>query len=569
MAVSLAESDWMSSYRCALSAVVGVAAFTGAGSVVGGEPPCRVLKVTLQPDCFRLAGVADCDPRRLDFGPQIATWLESVDGGRFETLLVTNLTAARGIGNRPGRWDFRSNPRWPYGRRQNALPIWAHRRGRLYDAVVMQDGLEDTLGFHEEISSPDPYYCRPLRPDEVIDAISCPTALFNSAKGRLDPAAPGVLYPPRSDLGAVYPRDCDHPVDGDCPTGEASAGRYAAINDLDAVAAATPPYGRAAQRTFPLPRSLVAGDYFVYVEVAKEFDGNQAHVHPSFEDPLLRGYGAADNFGQPSVVWRVPLRIDDEAHDTSAATILGYSDWDGATGDIHPPDATISDGPGSGQGRLLVLPGGDGARVRVRVEGCGDGCTPAPPRPGPVQGLSVPHAGLDATSAEITFLHANDGGSAVRSYDLRYRAGQPLSDADFADATPGPDVPPGAPGTPASVRLDGLKPQTTYSVGIRARGICMGDSSLAEISFTTPAQKFTQLSGCFIATAAFGSSLHPAVAGLRPMRDHVRDGSAPGAALVAIYERSSPPVASVLVRSDAVRAVVRAGLGPLLTSAAP
>ena len=46
--------------------------------------------------------------------------------------MVTNATSGRGIGNRPGRWDFLSGPLFPYGKRVMALPIWAHARGKTY-----------------------------------------------------------------------------------------------------------------------------------------------------------------------------------------------------------------------------------------------------------------------------------------------------------------------------------------------------------------------------------------------------------------------------------------------------
>jgi hypothetical protein len=66
-----------------------------------------------------------------------------------------------------------------------SLPIWARARGRLYTAVVFQDGYEDQLGYHEPVSSPELYFCRPLEPTEVnVDAITCPTS-FNSSKGAL------------------------------------------------------------------------------------------------------------------------------------------------------------------------------------------------------------------------------------------------------------------------------------------------------------------------------------------------------------------------------------------------
>src|SRR5262245_26863952 len=95
------------------------------------------LRYTFQPDCYRPSLAAACDKRktgqRLDLGPQIAVWVESVDGSRFvDTLMVTNATAFRGIGNRPGHWSLPSSPKFPYGKRPMALPIWAHRRGKLY-----------------------------------------------------------------------------------------------------------------------------------------------------------------------------------------------------------------------------------------------------------------------------------------------------------------------------------------------------------------------------------------------------------------------------------------------------
>ena len=43
--------------------------------------------------------------------------------------MVTNAVAIHGIGNRPGTWNLLSGPRFPYGRRPMALPIWAHARG--------------------------------------------------------------------------------------------------------------------------------------------------------------------------------------------------------------------------------------------------------------------------------------------------------------------------------------------------------------------------------------------------------------------------------------------------------
>src|SRR6187200_2171893 len=81
-----------------------------------------LLRYTFQPDCLRKNLQAACDTpkasKRLDLGPQIAVWLEKPDGSFVDTLLVTNATAVRGIGNRPGFWKFPSNWHFPYGKRR-------------------------------------------------------------------------------------------------------------------------------------------------------------------------------------------------------------------------------------------------------------------------------------------------------------------------------------------------------------------------------------------------------------------------------------------------------------------
>jgi hypothetical protein len=224
-----------------------LAAVAVAGGDLEAQPRLLQVRYTLQPDCYRPSVNAPCDARktgnRLDLGPQIAIWVESADRTKFiDTLLVTNATALRGIGNRPGHWSLPSSPKFPYGKRLMALPVWAHARGKLFAPVVMQGEPEQEfwLGFHEAISSPDPYYCRPMSVSEIdVDAVSCPTAVFNSAKGKLSTTDPKIYYPPRNDLRMFTDRDCDG-SDGMVATCPMSARKYADLNDLDAVAAATP-----------------------------------------------------------------------------------------------------------------------------------------------------------------------------------------------------------------------------------------------------------------------------------------------------------------------------------------
>jgi hypothetical protein len=68
--------------------------------------------------------------------------------------------------------------------------------------------------------------------------------------------------------------------------------------------------------------------------------------------------------------------------------------------------------------------------------------------------------------------------------------------------------------------------------------------------------------GCFIATAAFGSYLHPYVSILRDFRDAFLLTNRAGQAFVRWYYRISPPLAALIARNDYARATVRVMLLP-------
>ncbi len=538
--------------------------------------PCTALQYSFTPDCLREPGDAGCvfHADRPDFGPQIAVWIErAADASFVDTLMLTNATAIFGIGNRPGDWNVRSGPRFPYGRRPMALPVWAHARGKTYPLVVMQDGEEDQLGQHELQSSPEPHFCRPMLPTEIVDAITCPSGTFRSDKGKLD-ASSLSFYPPRTDLfdsGATCPpiiRD----MGNSCDDGDSA--QYGFLNDVDTVAAATPLPGVQASRTWIIPAGLAPGPYALVVEVGKEFDANDAHHAANAPTADVPEYGADGNLGQPSVIFRVPFTLGtaNAAWAATAADIAGYGDETGATGTIFPPDGSISTAPGSGEGRLATTsgPGGVG-RVHVSFSACEpfDCASHGPPDPVPVEDLPDQ---LTATNAAIRIHQVGDGALPVLGYEARLTRVGPtgvtdITTQDFARWTPLPGFDPGAPDTTSDVALSGLIPETEYVVGILAHGRC-GDSAVSYARFRTPTIKYAQLHGCFIATAAFGSALADEVNVLRRVRARAVAASGLARVAVALYERSGPAAARALAETDVGRAVVRRPLGPIVAMSA-
>ena len=359
--------------------------------------------------------------RRVELGltptahAQIAIWIESADGARFATVRLTEAVAYRGIGNRPGATQMNSGFRWPYGRREGVLPVWAHRRvaagGAAFGRVIFAH--RDSEGFAtrtpgEQRNTDDDYFC--LRYDaelgrrDSLDAVTC-ASRFHSNKGRyltesdvaagyaepwqradgtgtMRPLSLESLYPPRRDV--LVCADCDH---ADVALYAADARRV--FPEIDAIAMATPAADVPQRIVFDVPPEWPNGEYTAYVEIHVEGDYDDAYdpsTQPTPTEPaegwdvdaLEWGYPYR---GQPSVIFAVRFALVATGGEWRARSPLGHGALGGEDGTIAPMDETIADdpigAPGSGADRLRLDDTGN--RVRVIVPGWNLCAQPAPP----------------------------------------------------------------------------------------------------------------------------------------------------------------------------------------------
>jgi hypothetical protein len=351
----------------------------------------------------------------LDYTPapraQVAIWIEDANGAYLATVALTEAVAYRGLGNRPGASQMNSGYRWPYGRREGALPIWAHRRAaapgaKQFPRVVFQDRPEGYASRVTADQSPDEYHC--LQFDarhsarDKLDAISCATK-FSSDKGRYLTAMeaevgyrePWVesgagasmqvlpsssVYPPRMDVTRCSDSTCFDSAD----VASFARDARAVMPEIDAVTRATAPGGMPQRLLFDVPATWASGEYVAYIEVNVEGDYNEHwndQVYPTPELPpegwdsyaILYGYPYR---GQPSVIYAVPFMLGNASKVSfGTATPAGRSSWahwSSSYGNVEPISMAVDDPTGmsnaNGSGADRLERDGSGQRFTVQVK---------------------------------------------------------------------------------------------------------------------------------------------------------------------------------------------------------
>ena len=150
-----------------VSAAFLAALAVGANPAAAADPQCRVIDVDLQPS------------DKL----QIVAWLEDASGNYVDTLFITDAVGRRGIGNRPGRYDFNSGPRWPYGRRTTTFPVWSHKHGMTFPTLQFRNRDDSNLSHPFNQSSSEAFFCRPLAPNEPgWDTATCSSPTMRTSR---------------------------------------------------------------------------------------------------------------------------------------------------------------------------------------------------------------------------------------------------------------------------------------------------------------------------------------------------------------------------------------------------
>jgi hypothetical protein len=396
---------------------------------------------------------------------QVAIWIEDAAGNYLASVLLTEAVALRGIGNRPGASEFNSGYRWPYGRREGVLPIWAHRRAsgagaKRWSRVIYQsrpEGYASRLMFDQ---SPDNYFCLQFSPETSsraeLDAVSC-ASVFNSDKGRYlsaDDVAKGYaepfvpvaaagtdaqaqalpaqsLYPPRMDVTQCTGNGCYDSAD----VANYAADARAVMPELDAITHATAPGDAPQHVLFSVPSSWPPGDYVAYIEVGLEGDYNGNWNDGSYPTPKLPevdwdSYGYEYGYpyrGQPSLAYQAAFTLNGAPTSASADEPSGRSSWDVWANDYGKLEAVsfaaddpqaIADANGSGADRLRRDDAGQRFTVSVQppLPAAGSGAPPGVLQPSAAGEGAPPAAASDAAVGPILNLALSPYPDKLRAY---------------------------------------------------------------------------------------------------------------------------------------------------------
>lgn len=609
---------------------LGVVAVTGLGLALAVTGLSSVFSATsAAEDGAPANGATRGNSRVLEFrftpvrNAQLAVWVEDASGKFLSTVRLTEAVALRGIGNRPGASQMNSGFRWPYGRREGVLPIWAHRRAsapgaKSFRRVIFQNRRTEGLASRtSEDYSRDDYFCLSFNNSaskkDALDAVSC-ASVFNSDKGRfltdqdvangysepyedlsshagrMEPLTADSLYPPRRDIkscaGTGSTSCFEHP---DVATYNSHVREV--MPEIDEVSMATPPGGQPQQLIWQVPSEWAEGRYRACIEANVEGDYNGTYNDSSFPTPTKPDSSWdswATSFGypyrgQPSVVYCTPFEL------TTAGTMtFGTSQaegtpgsWDTAAdsfGALEGMNGMTDDhakAPGSGADRLLKTDGGERFTIVVKSGGsCEENRAP-----GAVSEMALktyPDE-LEAWQyADLQFRAASDD-TGVFDYDVRVST-EPIVDEDTfmkgvtakaaTTAAEALHIPSGTPaGNMIETSLGGLSAQTHYYVGVRAVDGCAMAGPLSVAEITTEPRVFATVSPCFVATAAYGTPLAAEISALRRFRDRHLANNVLGRAFVAVYGVVGPKLASVIREHDGLRAASRALLAPAVAIA--
>ncbi|MET0390705.1 MAG: CFI-box-CTERM domain-containing protein, partial [Polyangiales bacterium] len=552
---------------------------------------------------------------------QLALWIEDNAGHFLATVALTEAVSARGIGNRPGASQMNSGFRWPYGRREGVLPVWAHRRqnapgAKPFRRVIFQNRTSEGRASRTNPDhSRDDYFClsfnRAAGTKDALDAVSC-ASVFTSDKGRfiteddvalgyaepyedplthagiMQPLSLHSLYPPRRDVSpCATGGDCNDHLD----VAQFDSHTREVMPDIDAVSMATPKGDDPQQRLFSVPEAWAGGEYRACLEINVEGDHNGAYDEAHFPTPLTpeaawddwaRDYGYPYR-GQPSVVYCLPFALQSETeatfHTDQPEGSPGHWDtsapgYGALTGMLGMTDDPIN-APGSGADRLRRDAAGDRLVVLVKpAVTCASNAAPSG-----VDELALWQHPDDRRAhewLELSFRAAGDD-RGIFSYDVRVSDKPIVDDTSFMRGQPAKAastaaeqlfVPASQPaGAPVQVALGGLTAETRYFVGVRAIDGCAMTGPISVAEFTTPKRIFATVTPCFVATAAYGTPLAAEIGALRRFRDRHLASHALGRAWVAAYHRYGPWLAERVRDDERLRAAARTLLAPAVAAA--